>query len=79
MITERLPALGPGTAERTAARRRWLVRALARPSLPALVGLAAVLAVFLAVAPGLLTTGGLASVLDAAAISGSAASPSACC
>ncbi len=69
MITERLPAYGPVTAEgpRT---RRWLVRALARPSLPALVGLVAVLAVFLPLAPGLLSTGGLASVLNAAAIIG---------
>ena len=41
-----------------------VVRALARPSLPALVGLVAVLAVFLPLAPQLLTVGGLASVLD---------------
>jgi simple sugar transport system permease protein len=69
MITERLPTFGAVTADgpRT---RRWLVRALARPSLPALLGLAAVLAVFLPLAPDLLTTGGLASVLDTAAMLG---------
>ena len=69
MITERLAAFGPVTADgpRT---RRWLVRALARPSLPALVGLAAVLAVFVPLAPGLLTSGGLASALDTTALVG---------
>ena len=69
MITERLPAYGPVTTEgpRT---RRWLVRALTRPSLPALVGLVAVLAVFVPLAPGLLSTAGLASVLDTTAIIG---------
>ena len=68
MIRERM-ALGPAAADlpRT---RSWVVRALARPSLPALVGLAIVLAVFLPVAPGLLTSGGLASVLDTASLLG---------
>jgi simple sugar transport system permease protein len=57
VISERLPTFGPVTADdpRT---RRWLVRALARPSLPALVGLAVVLAVFVPVAPALLSSGG---------------------
>jgi simple sugar transport system permease protein len=69
VITDRLPSFGPVTAE-TPPARRWLVRALARPSLPALIGLAAVLAVFVPLAPGLLTTSGLASVLDTAALVG---------
>jgi simple sugar transport system permease protein len=69
VTTERLPALGtvPADAPRT---RRWPVQLLARPSLPALVALVAVLAVFLPLAPSLLTTGGLASVLDTAALIG---------
>jgi simple sugar transport system permease protein len=50
--------------------RRLVGRALARPSLPALVGLVAVVAVFGTQAPALLTTGGLASVLDTAALLG---------
>lgn len=68
VITERLPALGSAAAD--VPSRRLLVRVLARPSLPALVGLAAVLAVFLPLAPELLTTGGLAGVLDTAAVIG---------
>ena len=47
--------------------RRLLGRALARPSLPALVGLVVVVIFFGVQAPALLTTGGLASVLDSAA------------
>jgi simple sugar transport system permease protein len=50
--------------------RRLLGRALARPSLPALVGLVVVVAVLGSQAPALLTTGGLASVLDPAALFG---------
>jgi simple sugar transport system permease protein len=50
--------------------RRLVGRALARPSLPALVGLLVVVAVFGTQAPALLTTGGLANVLDAAALLG---------
>jgi simple sugar transport system permease protein len=69
VITERLPGYGHATAELPRGRR-WLGRAFARPSLPALVGLAVVLAVFVPLAPGLLTTGGLASVLDTAALLG---------
>ena len=69
MITERLPTFSAATTERPRTRR-WLVRLLARPSLPALVALVAMLAVFAPLAPGLLTTGGLASVLDTAALLG---------
>jgi simple sugar transport system permease protein len=47
--------------------RRLLGRALARPSLPALVGLVAVLLYFGFEAPGLLTAAGAAGVLDVAA------------
>jgi simple sugar transport system permease protein len=50
--------------------RRVLRRALTRPSLPALVGLALVLAFFAVQAPELLTSGGLAGVLDVAATLG---------
>lgn len=69
MISERVPTFGPVPAE-APRTRRWLVRALARPSLPALVGLAVVLAVFVPVAPQVLSTGGMASVLDTAALLG---------
>jgi simple sugar transport system permease protein len=69
VIGERLPTFGPVAVD-TPRTQRWLVRALARPSLPALVGLAVVLAVFVPVAPGLLSSGGLASVLDTAALLG---------
>lgn len=69
MITERLPVLGSAAAE-VLPTRRLLLRALARPSVPALVGLAVVLATFLPVAPNLLTMGGLADVLDTAAVIG---------
>lgn len=66
MITERLPAFGPATVAAPRGRR-LLGRALARPSLPALVGLVVVVVVFGVQSPGLLTAGGLASVLDVAA------------
>ncbi len=70
MITERLSGLG-STAVDVPRSRRLLSRVLTRPSLPALLGLAAMLAVFLPLAPGLLlTTGGLAGVLDTAAVIG---------
>jgi simple sugar transport system permease protein len=69
VITDRLPAFGAATADRPHTRR-WPVRALARPSLPALLYLAAVLAVFVPLAPDLLTTGRLASVLDTASLLG---------
>jgi simple sugar transport system permease protein len=47
--------------------RRLLARALDRPSLPALVGLLVVLLFFGLQAPGVLTAGGAAGVLDVAA------------
>ncbi len=55
---------------RDAGSRRLLRRALTRPSLPALVGLVIVLAFFAVRAPALLTSGGLAGVLDVAATLG---------
>ncbi len=65
----RLPTFGP--AFMAAPRgRRLLDRALARPSVAAFVGLVAVVLFFGPLAPGLLTTGGLASVLDSAALLG---------
>lgn len=69
MISDRVPTLG---ASRVALPRgrRLLNAALARPSLPAVVGLVVVVAVFGLEAPGLLTVGGLASVLDASALLG---------
>ena len=69
VITDRLPTLGaaPVGPERG---RRVLGRLLARPSLPALVGLVVVVVVFGIQAPALLTSGGLASVLDVAALLG---------
>lgn len=69
MITDRLPAFGPAPAEMPPARRA-LSRALARPSLPALVGLAVVVVFFAFQAPGLLTSAGLSGVLDTAALLG---------
>jgi simple sugar transport system permease protein len=65
VISDRLP-----TPVELPRGRRLLGRALARPSLPALVGLVVVMAVFGTQAPALLTTGGLASVLDTAALLG---------
>ncbi len=56
------PPLSPG--------RRLLTGALARPSLGALVGVVAVLVFFGVAAPGLMDTGGLASVLDRASLLG---------
>jgi simple sugar transport system permease protein len=69
VISDRLPALGASPVGMSRGRR-LLGRALARPSLPALVGLVVVVVVFGVQAPGLLTTGGLASVLDSAALLG---------
>jgi simple sugar transport system permease protein len=66
VIADHRPAFGPATASAPRGRR-VLGRALARPSLPALVGLVAVVAFFAVQAPGLLTSGGLASVLDVSA------------
>ena len=68
VISDRLPTLGaPVELSRG---RRLVGRALARPSLPALVGLVVVVAVFGTQAPVLLTTGGVASVLDTASLLG---------
>jgi simple sugar transport system permease protein len=66
-----LPSFGPQSATLPRARgRRLLGQALARPSLAAAVGLVAVVLFFGPQAPGLLSSGGLASVLDAAALLG---------
>ncbi|MFW3172613.1 ABC transporter permease [Geodermatophilus sp. CPCC 206100] len=71
MTADGLPSFGHSpTAVAPARGRRLLDRALARPSLPAFAGLAVVLVFFGVQAPGLLTTGGLASVLDSAALLG---------
>jgi simple sugar transport system permease protein len=70
VITDRLPVLGTVPADAPRTTRRWSVRVMSRPSLPALVGLVAVLAVFLPLAPGLLTSAGLAGVLDTTALIG---------
>lgn len=65
MISDRLPTLSaPVPLSRG---RRLIGRALARPSLPALVGLLVVLLYFGLESPGLLTAGGAAGVLDVAA------------
>ena len=69
VISDRLPTLGAPPVELPRGRR-LLGRALARPSLPALIGLVVVVVVFGPQAPGLLTSGGLASVLDSAALLG---------
>jgi len=69
VISDRLPTLGAPPVEMSRGRR-LLGSALARPSLPASVGLVVVVVVFGVQAPGLLTTGGLASVLDSAALLG---------
>jgi simple sugar transport system permease protein len=69
VTADHLPAFGPApTAVPTG--RRVLGRALARPSLASLVGLVVVVVFFGLQAPELLTTGGLASVLDVAALIG---------
>jgi simple sugar transport system permease protein len=69
VITDRVSSFG--TAQADAPRGRRLAgRALARPSLPALVGLFPVVGVFAAQDRDLLTWGGLATVLDTAALVG---------
>ncbi|SFK39021.1 ABC transporter permease [Geodermatophilus ruber] len=68
MTTERLPSFGPRAATVPTARgRRLLERALAHPSLAAVAGLVVVVLFFGPVAPGLLSSAGLAGVLDSAA------------
>jgi simple sugar transport system permease protein len=70
VIAGGLPSFGPHAALAPARGRRLLDRALARPSLAAFVGLAVVLLFFAPQAPHLLSTGGLASALDSAALIG---------
>lgn len=66
--TERLPAFGPAVAVvPRSAGRRLLDRLLARPSVGALFGVLGVGVFFALQAPGLLSSGGLATVLDIAA------------
>ncbi|MGY1601236.1 ABC transporter permease [Geodermatophilus sp. SYSU D00815] len=74
MTTDRLPTFGPARPP-VPTGRRLLGRALARPSLAALVGLVVVVVFFGLQAPGLLSSGGLASVLDVAALLGIGAVP----
>ena len=69
VTADHLPAFGSVRAS-PAPGRRLLARALARPSLAALVGLVVVVVLFGLRAPELLTVGGLASVLDVAALLG---------
>jgi simple sugar transport system permease protein len=69
VISDRLPTLGASPVELPRGRR-LVGRALARPSLPALVGLVVVLVFFGLQTPELLSPGGLASVLDPAALLG---------
>jgi simple sugar transport system permease protein len=68
VTSDRLPTLGAPPA--VPRGRRLVGHALARPSLPATVGLVVVVVFFGVQAPGLLHSGGLASVLDAAALLG---------
>jgi simple sugar transport system permease protein len=68
MSSERLPGFGPGVAvPPRSAGRRLLDRLLARPSVAALVGVVLVAVFFGVQGPGLLSSGGLATVLDIAA------------
>jgi simple sugar transport system permease protein len=69
VTADHLPAFGPARAA-VPAGRRLLTRALARPSLAALVGLVVVVVFFGLQAPGLLSSGGVASMLDTAALIG---------
>jgi simple sugar transport system permease protein len=68
VITDRLPTFR--TAPAVPRGRRIATRALAHPSLPALGGLLVVVVLFGLRAPGLLTSGGLAVVVDGAALLG---------
>jgi simple sugar transport system permease protein len=68
MSTERLSAFGPAMrAVPRSAGRRVLDRLLARPSIGALFGVLSVGVFFTLQAPGLLSAGGLATILDIAA------------
>ncbi|MGY1741417.1 MULTISPECIES: ABC transporter permease [unclassified Blastococcus] len=64
-----LPGFGPAVVRRGPGRR-LVDRTLARPSTAAWLGLVAVTVFFGVQAPGLLSTGGLAGVLDSAALLG---------
>ena len=67
-MTERMPAFGavvPAAPRST--RRRLVDRLLARPGVGALLGVVCVVTFFAPQAPGLLSSGGVASVLDIAA------------
>jgi simple sugar transport system permease protein len=68
MSTERLPGFGPAVpVTPRPLGRRLLDRLLARPSVGALAGVVVVGAFFTLQAPGLLSSGGLATMLDIAA------------
>jgi simple sugar transport system permease protein len=69
VTTDHVPTFGPAPAT-VSVGRRLLASALARPSLAALVGLVAVVVFFGLQAPELLAAGGVASVLDVAALLG---------
>ncbi|MCF6744384.1 ABC transporter permease [Blastococcus sp. KM273128] len=69
VISDPRAAFGARTAE-VPAGRRFLARAFARPSLPAVVGLVVVVAFFALRVPNLVTPFGLATVLDTAALLG---------
>jgi simple sugar transport system permease protein len=74
VTTDHLPAFGPASASLPPGRR-LLSRALGRPSLPALVGLVVAVVFFGLQAPELLTSSGVAGVLDVAALLGIGAVP----
>ena len=67
MNPDRLSYAAAAPAVRRSPGRRLLDRLLARPSIGALVGVGLVLLIFAPQAPGLLSTGGLATVLGALA------------
>jgi simple sugar transport system permease protein len=68
MSTQRIPGFGPvAAATPRSAGRRLLDRLLARPSVGALVGVVVVAVFFGVQGPSLLSSGGLATVLDIAA------------
>ncbi|MCZ2827775.1 ABC transporter permease [Modestobacter sp. VKM Ac-2986] len=67
MTPDRLSYAAAAPVVRRSPGRRLLDRLLARPSIGALVGVGLVLLIFAPQAPGLLSTGGLATVLDVAA------------
>ncbi|MCV2490246.1 ABC transporter permease [Geodermatophilus sp. YIM 151500] len=67
MSTDRLPGFGMAGTRGAPGPSRLLTRALARPSLPATVGLVVVVVLFGIRAPELLTVAGAAAVLEVAA------------